>query len=232
MTIPVLRRSDIDTAQQAANPPEAEGLEDQRKRPVRELLLDAAERLFGRHGIEGVSLREVGAAAGQRNNSAVQYHFGDKQGLVDALIADRIHKVEVVRQGLVDKRGDLSACSTEELLRMMWAPLLDLDADRDGHWFIQFQLSYQIQNAGSGHPIASDPAQYPASNKILGALQAHCAHLSAAQFQYRLGLVAMMFWAAVAGHDNAMLATNQRWSTHFALDEIIKLAVASLRAAR
>src|SRR5271156_3483901 len=66
-------------------------------------LLDAAEGLFAERGIEAVSLREIAAEAGQKNNSAVIYHFGDKRGLLDALIADRVHKVERVRRGLIER---------------------------------------------------------------------------------------------------------------------------------
>ena len=49
-------------------------------------MLVAAERLFAERGIGAVSLREIGAAAGQRNNSAAQYHFGTRQNLVAAIL--------------------------------------------------------------------------------------------------------------------------------------------------
>ena len=44
-------------------------------------MIVVAERLFAERGIEAVSLREVGAACGLRNNSAAQYHFGSRTGL-------------------------------------------------------------------------------------------------------------------------------------------------------
>ena len=197
---------------------------------ARALLLDAAERLFAERGIAAVSLREIAAAAEQRNNSAVSYHFRDKQGLVDALIADRISKVECARQLLIDQIGNISACDANTLLTVMWQPLLEIDAERDRHYFIQFQLVCQVQNAASGHPIDTDPLGHPASGQIIAALRSRFGHLSAGQFQYRLGLVAMMFWAAVAAHDHVTTATNQRWSSRFSLAETIKLAVAALAA--
>jgi AcrR family transcriptional regulator len=55
----------------------------------REAILRAAERLFAERGV-GVSLREIGAAAGQRNNSAVQYHFGTREQLITALFEYRM----------------------------------------------------------------------------------------------------------------------------------------------
>jgi AcrR family transcriptional regulator len=52
-------------------------------------ILLAAERLFADRGFS-VSLREIGVAAGQRNHSAVQYHFGTKERLVEALFEYRM----------------------------------------------------------------------------------------------------------------------------------------------
>jgi AcrR family transcriptional regulator len=48
-------------------------------------MLDVAERLLSTRSIDGVSLREIRLAAGQRNTSALQFHFGDREGLLRAL---------------------------------------------------------------------------------------------------------------------------------------------------
>lgn len=52
---------------------------------TREHLLDVSEQLLSARGIESVSLREIRLAAGQRNTSALQFHFGDRDGLLRAL---------------------------------------------------------------------------------------------------------------------------------------------------
>ena len=49
---------------------------------TREKFLLTAERLFGERGINGVSLREISRAVGQRNPSALQYHFGSRDALL------------------------------------------------------------------------------------------------------------------------------------------------------
>jgi len=52
---------------------------------TRDRIIEAAEQLFADRGIRGVSLREITQAAGQRNNTALQYHFGDRDGLLRAI---------------------------------------------------------------------------------------------------------------------------------------------------
>ena len=51
-------------------------------------LLQAAERLIAERGLEGVSVREITAAAGT-NSASVHYHFQSKEGLVRAILEDR-----------------------------------------------------------------------------------------------------------------------------------------------
>src|SRR3546814_6660333 len=52
-------------------------------------ILQAAEDCFGEHGIDAVSLRQIAIAAGQGNTAAVQYHFGSKEGLLEAIFQHR-----------------------------------------------------------------------------------------------------------------------------------------------
>ena len=49
-------------------------------------LLTTAERLFAEEGVDAVSVRRISAEAGQRNNSALQYHFESKQGVIEAIL--------------------------------------------------------------------------------------------------------------------------------------------------
>jgi AcrR family transcriptional regulator len=72
---------------------------------ARTALLDAAERLFAERGIGSVSLREVGAAAGQRNNSAAQYHFGSRDGLLRAVFERRMGPINDRRRAMLDDLG-------------------------------------------------------------------------------------------------------------------------------
>jgi AcrR family transcriptional regulator len=70
---------------------------------TREQLLDTAEKLFLERGLDEVSLRTIVREAGQRNQSALQYHFGSRDGLVAAILNRRVQDLEARRRDLVDK---------------------------------------------------------------------------------------------------------------------------------
>jgi AcrR family transcriptional regulator len=57
---------------------------------ARERLYESALQLMGRNGIASTSTREILAAAGIKNPSAISYHFGSKAGLVDELAGELI----------------------------------------------------------------------------------------------------------------------------------------------
>jgi AcrR family transcriptional regulator len=48
-------------------------------------LIDAALRLFAERGTYQVPLAAIRSSAGQRNTSVVQYHFGNREGLIRAI---------------------------------------------------------------------------------------------------------------------------------------------------
>lgn len=68
---------------------------------TREHLLQTAERLFAEEGIAAVSLRRVVAEAGHRNPSAIRYHFGAKEDLLEAIITSRAGSMSARRLELL-----------------------------------------------------------------------------------------------------------------------------------
>jgi len=56
---------------------------------TKQRLLDAAERLFAQQGFHAASLRAITGEAGA-NLAAVSYHFGSKEGLMEAVIDRRL----------------------------------------------------------------------------------------------------------------------------------------------
>ena len=62
----------------------------ERGHSTRELLLLAAERLFAEEGIGSVSMRRINNEANQKNVSALHYHFGSREAIVEAIFEYRM----------------------------------------------------------------------------------------------------------------------------------------------
>ncbi len=54
---------------------------------TRQKLLLTALALYAERGLEGVSLRTISAASGTRNSAAAHYHFGNRLGLIEAVLS-------------------------------------------------------------------------------------------------------------------------------------------------
>ena len=65
-------------------------------------LLDVAEELFMQHGFEGASMRMLTSRAGV-NLAAVNYHFGSKDALIEAVLRRRLDPMNANRIAALDR---------------------------------------------------------------------------------------------------------------------------------
>ncbi|WP_456434363.1 CerR family C-terminal domain-containing protein [Thermosulfuriphilus sp.] len=80
---------------------------------TKERLLEAAERLFGEKGYQGVSVREITQAAGC-NVAAVNYHFGSKRDLyLEVFRARWLPRAERLSRYFRDNVGNSPASAAE-----------------------------------------------------------------------------------------------------------------------
>ncbi|MBA4866543.1 TetR/AcrR family transcriptional regulator [Streptomyces sp. PSKA54] len=106
---------------------------------VKEQIVLAAERLFAEHGLDGVSLRQISAAAGNGNNTAVQYHFGSKERLVQEIFEYRLPGLNERRRLLVARRcpDDLRSWVECHIL-----PILE-QGEQEGSHYLSFVAMLQ-----------------------------------------------------------------------------------------
>ena len=101
---------------------------------TRQQLLDTAERLMAEHGPEGVSMREISAAAAQRNNNAAQYHFGSREGIIEAILDRRMAPIDEHRVQMIADLGP--DAPLEALVRTVVVPLAE--ASRRHPLYVRF----------------------------------------------------------------------------------------------
>ena len=99
---------------------------------TRSRLINAAEVLFAKNGIDGVSLREINRVSGARNAVAVQYHFTDRSGVVRAVLEKHRQPVELARHAMLDQLGDRVRPSARAYVAALVKPLASKLADPDG----------------------------------------------------------------------------------------------------
>ena len=156
-------------------------------------LILAAEVAFARDGIDGASLREIAARAGQRNHHAVQYHFGSRQALVQAVFDYRMDQMEPARGGmLATARNGHGTGSTRSVVEAIFLPQIDLIDEHGDNSYAAFLSAYLLRYQGSrfgefGERIA------PNLGQILQMLRATMAGLPETAAQRRLVTACFMF---------------------------------------
>lgn len=97
---------------------------DSRREATTLAIVEAAESLFAQQGVDAVSLRQIGAAIGAKNTAVVLYHFGDKEALIEAILAHRLPSFEMRRTELAGEFAG-SEPNMVAVLRALWMPLFE-----------------------------------------------------------------------------------------------------------
>jgi AcrR family transcriptional regulator len=85
---------------------------------TRERLKASAMRLFSEHGIDGVSVRNIMAAAGARNSASVHYYFRTKDDLIHELVVDAARRSDRARTARLETLTALGRpLSVEDIVR-------------------------------------------------------------------------------------------------------------------
>lgn len=95
-------------------------------------IMRVGERLFTERGVDGVTLLEIAKEAGQKNRAAVQYHFTDRRGLVEAILE---RHSSVVQQSWIEPLAMLrreNLLTLERAVGLMLGSLVRRSQHEDG----------------------------------------------------------------------------------------------------
>jgi len=112
-------------------------------------ILDAAEALLAQHGFEGVSMRMVADRAGV-DLALASYHFGNKQGLFDAVLLRRAAVLNEMRQETLAKckaEAGPEGPTAEAIIDAFLQPLLGQGLQEDEGWLHYFELVAQVNSS-------------------------------------------------------------------------------------
>jgi len=170
---------------------------------TQQALMKATELLVAKKGIQNISIKEIVTVAGQKNESALQYHFGNLQGLISAIHAARNQQIQEMRG---KQLSDLVSCQVNptlrELCRLMVLPTFEL-AKSDSR-FKRYVASFSHELA-----LTEDSALTKASKsggggesgqKIGELLRTALPHLDELTYRRRMDLAVRMCSIAMGNH--------------------------------
>ena len=103
---------------------------------TRERILETAERLFAEYGYDGVSTRQIGAAA-DAQIALINYHFGTKDKLYRAVFENRINPVSERRREALSSAmaADVGGRTIEAVLDAFARPWIEMRGTEEGRHY-------------------------------------------------------------------------------------------------
>lgn len=199
---------------------------------TREALLRTAERLFARHGIEGVSLREINRHANQKNASAIHYHFGSREAIIEGIFEMRAARLDTRRRQLLEAlTADSRPISIRLLVAALIRPQLEiLLAEGSGYHYNRFLAQATL----SGNPELRElwlKHFGAALIKFEAILQARIKHVPPALFRQRYAIVVDFVIYSLASMERLVgerSATEQPFPLNRAIEQLIDMVSAAI----
>jgi AcrR family transcriptional regulator len=211
-------------------PKEADNKHATRSAQTRLRFIEAAEELFSSRSIDSVSLNEITVAAGQKNRNALQYHFGSREGLLQAIIDRHAERVHQLREEYLDNQ-DKDSSAARVAARGLVMPLAQhIEEDPTGVHYVKILSQLAALNNQIVNPASRSGLSFQREQGLSQSIKDAVAHLPAEEAQQRLFLTLSITFhgladvcRAVESQDVAPTLSKQR-----PLFEQVALAVEAL----
>jgi AcrR family transcriptional regulator len=157
------------------------------------VLLREAERLFARRGLYQVTVREILQAAGQRNVSAINYHFGSRDGVLNEILVRHGDPTDVARGELLARCG--RDANTRDLIAALVLPYAAHLATPSGRDYLRIVAQLSAVFSTWREP---NPGTGPCVREILGMLEKRPKGLPVAIRRERVVELIMLMTVAMA----------------------------------
>jgi AcrR family transcriptional regulator len=179
---------------------------------TRAKLIAVAERLFAQRGIEAVSLNEINRAGGQRNSNACQYHFGSKEGLLQAIRDKHVLAIVARRNDMLDRMEASGQLELRDVVRAFVYPVAQQLGEADGgQEFIRINAQLIVPHTLAVQGATSMPLLTPGTDRLARVLRAAVARYELPEpiVQQRLLMAAMLLFHGLADHSRMLEAAHQ-----------------------
>jgi TetR/AcrR family transcriptional regulator, regulator of cefoperazone and chloramphenicol sensitivity len=171
---------------------------------TRDRLMAAGERLFASKGVDRVRLREINELAGQRNSSALHYHFGSRDGLVLAILRRHEDDVDAEVAQVLDRWDrDGYQPGVREIAAAVVRPLAAKLGSPNGRDFLQI-VPYVVPGLSETLRRGRAEPLTPQTRRVLALFEARIAELPAELRRERLVVYMLMLTAVLADRAQQM----------------------------
>ena len=191
-----------------------------------------AQRLFALRGVDGVSIKDIVAASGQRNNASLHYHFGSKEALISELLLDGARQIDATRQAMLDEMAARDGpMDLRSVLEALIRPVSEVTEDGErGSTYIRFVANLQMNQRAMFRSTLGDRwnAGY---RRCLGLLRELLVDVPAPLLEQRISMMGIYANALFAAKEAALddsPGTSRFWTPAYTLDNIIDTLLAVL----
>jgi TetR/AcrR family transcriptional regulator, regulator of cefoperazone and chloramphenicol sensitivity len=152
---------------------------------TKDRLIQAAEHVMARHGIDGARVRDINTLAGQRNPSALHYHFGSRIKLVEAILLAHQEAIDEELAPQLDALEARADATIHEIVGVVVVPLVRCVDTPRGRNFLR--IVPQVMDAlGAGLRRGDARPTTPQMHRILDLLESRLHDLPQAVRRERL----------------------------------------------
>lgn len=170
-----------------------------RSAKTRESFIQAAQELYALRSIDAVSLNEITTAAGQKNRNALQYHFGSKDGLLQAIIDTHASPVQELRSRYIDQAKQSKWSAAEAAARVLVMPLADyIEENADGIHYVKILSQLAAINSEIINPTNPSKISFVSVPTLNALLTEAVSHLPKMEAQRRLFFVVSITFHSIA----------------------------------
>lgn len=193
-------------------------------------LLRAAERLFALRGVDGPSMREIAAAAGQGNHSAALYYFTDKRELLNTLLERHSEPIQSAWLVTLDHMAAEGRDSLDELIGLLVRSVVAKLDDPDGG--TEYLLIVAELVTSRSFPITSIPvANGVGALELTARMMRHVGPVPARLLPLRMMRVAGLLYSSIANY-HTLTAAGFKIPREEFVDDLIGSLVSVIGAER
>jgi AcrR family transcriptional regulator len=164
-------------------------------------IVTTAEKLFAAQGVSNVPLSMIVHKAGLKNVNAVHYHFGTKQGLLQAIVDRHLSCISQRRAGMLDTLAGREQHDIRDLVEALVLPIAqEMNAVDGGEEFIHINAELIALKTLSFYSAIDHPLRLTYENQLVLLFQAKLDHLPTVLVQKRMMLVGSLLYHGLSDH--------------------------------